>query len=193
MPILPDGVKPEEVMHPTGVLYRNPSHIREAERASDQSEIVKAIMGAKRQRIYEKLDYKDKPESQLVLPGFLKIREMGPESTEKLLKSLMRFRPNIFKVIINLGHYPNARRIDNNKTRMIGATKPRFHTEVGEEIAKCLSDPSMLVVKVEYVVHNSEPGSFYATGEVYGVPTQDEYLNNEFFEPTIELEYFPNH
>jgi hypothetical protein len=193
MPLLPTGVKHEEVMHPTGVMYKNPSHIREAERAADQSEIVKAIIGAKRQRVFERLDYKDKPEIQMILPGFTKIREMGPESIERLMKSLMRFRPNIFKVHISLGHYPNARRIDNYKTRGIGASKPRFHTEVGEEIGKCLSDPQMLVTDVLYTVHNSEPGSFYATGEVMGVPTQEEYLNEEYFEPVIEIEYFPNH
>jgi hypothetical protein len=129
----------------------------------------------------------------MVLGGFTKIREMGPESIEKLMKSLMRFRPNIFKVHIKLGSYPNARRIDNSKTRMIGATKPRFHTEVGEEIGKCLSDPQMLVTDLLYVVHNSEAGSFYSTGEVWGVPTQEEYLNDELFEPTVEIEYFPNH
>jgi hypothetical protein len=193
MPILPNGVKPEEVMHPTGILYKNPSHIREAEKAANQSEIVKAILGAKRQRITEKLTYKDKPDSQLVLPGVSKIREMGPEATEKLMKALMRFRPNIFKVVISLGNYPSARKIENGKTRAIGSSKPRFHTEVAEEIAVCLSDPSMLVTHVVYTVHNSDPGSFYATGEVYGVPTQEEYLNEDFFEPTVEIEYFPNH
>lgn len=193
MPILPAGVKPEEVMHPTGVLYKNPTHIREAEKASNQSDIVKAILGAKRQRITEKLEYKGKPDTQLVLPGIKMIRELGPEATEKLMKSLMRYRPNIFKVVISLGTYPSARKIENGKTRSVGATKARFHTEVAEEMAACLSDPSMLVTHLVYTVHNSDPGTFYATGEVYGVPTQEEYLNEEFFEPTVEIEYFPNH
>jgi hypothetical protein len=189
---LPEGVKPEDVMHPTGLYYKNPTHTKEAERASDQSEIVKSILGAKRQKVYEKITFLDKRASEIVLPGFLKIKDMSSESVEKLMKVLMRYRPNIFKVVIDLGDYPGAHRIDNTKTRSIGATKPRFHTEVAEEIANVISDPAMMVVRIVYTVHNAEPGSFYATGEVYGAASKEDYDNMALFNPSVELEYFQN-
>jgi len=189
--VLPKHVKPEDVMHPTGVFFRNPTHTEEANRAADQSEIVKAISGANRERISEVLSFTEESKPW-TLPGFMKIREMDKQAAEGLCKSLMRYRPNIFKVHIKLGEYGDAQRLDNHKTRQLSSFKARFHTDVAETLAEILSDPVMNVTEIIYTVQNADPGNFRATGEVFGMVADEDYANDELFKPGILIEYFSN-
>ena len=189
--VLPKNVKPEDVIGPTGIYYRNPTHVEAAEMADDQSDIVKAILGSGRERKIDTFEYTEETKPW-ILPGFAFIREMDEKSILELCKTLMRFKPNIYKVHLKLGDYPSARTVNNTKTVKLDSFKPRFHTEVAEKMAEILSDQTMNVVEILYVVHNVEPGHFRASGTVY-VTTEKEYKNNELFKPTLAIEYFPNH
>ena len=189
--VLPKDVKPEDVMHPTGVFFRNPTHTEEADNAADQSEIVKAISGAGRERITEVITYTEESKPW-ILPGFTKVREMNEEQAEGLFKSLMRYRPNIFKVHIKLGEYKDTQPISTSKTRNLSSFKQRFHTDVAKKIAEIIVDPSLNVTEIIYTVHNSDPGSFRATGEVFGMISDEDYANDELFSPGILVEYFSN-
>lgn len=189
--VLPKHVKPEDVMHPTGVFFRNPTHTEEANRAKDQSQIVKAILGAKRERKKEILTYTEDTKPW-VLPGFANIKELDEQGLSGLCRVLMRYRPNIWKVHIKLGNYPSARSIDNHKTKLLDSYEPRFHTEVAEVIAKILSDKTLNVSEIIYVVNNTEPGNFRAYGEVFGYVSDEEYEDESLFEPAVLVEYFSN-
>ncbi len=178
------------LINPSSGLYsRNPTHVTEADNADDQSDIVKAIRDTGTKRMRVQYDYSSPdPKNQLPLMGIRRIREMSEESIIKFCQSLMRTRPNIFKVHIKLGNYPNAKRIDNVKVRQLNANKPRFHTEVGEKMGEVLSDRNMNVVEIKYNVNNAETGYFSATAEVYGT-TMEEYTNDDYFAPVIEFEF----
>jgi hypothetical protein len=187
---MPDEFNPDAVRNPSsGLLARNPTHIQEAKDADDQSDIVNAIKqsGVKRMRIRH--DYTDVDKSNPPpLVGVLKIRDMTEEAAVNFCKNLMRSRPNIFTVHIKLGDYPNARRLDNSKTRMLNANKARFNTEVGAKMGEILADRNMNVTELKYIVSSAEPGRFDATSEVYGT-TQEEYFDDEHFKPVIEFEF----
>jgi len=188
--MLPENVKPEEVMHPTGVFFRNPTHKEIADESSDQSQIVKAIKEARRDVLSQTITYteEDKP---WVLPGFAKIREMSEEEIEKFFKTLMRFRPNIFKIHLKLGNYPNTREINTAKTRFLNASEPRFHTEVATRLADIMADRSLKITEIIYTVQNTDPGRFQATGQVFGMVSDEDYANDAYFMPGIKIDYFP--
>jgi hypothetical protein len=189
--VLPKDIKPEDVFHPTGVFFRNPTHKDIADRSEFQSQIVKAITGAQREIKSEVITYTEDTKPW-VLPGFPKIREMDEVSAIGLCKVLMRYRPNIYKVHIKLGDYPTARPINNHKTQLLSSFEPRFHTEVGKTIAEILADRTMNVTEVIYTVNNTEPGNFKAVGEVYGGVSEEEYNDDSLFSPAILIEYFSN-
>ena len=181
---------PDAIINPSSGLYaRNPSHITEAKYAEDQSEIVKAIhkSGVKRMTVlydYSVIDMK----APLPLMGILKIRDMPVESAIRFCQSLMRSRPNIFKVHIKLGNHPSKQRIDNSKTRLLNSSKARFNTEVGEKMGELLADRSLRITEIKYAVHNADAGLFNSTVEAYGV-TEAEYLDDALFSPIIEFEF----
>lgn len=189
--VLPKNVKAEEVLHPTGVFYRNPTHKEEADNAIDQSQIVKAIIGANRQPHTETLTYTE-DSKPWIFPGFAEINTMDLVDTKQLCKNLMRFRPNIYKVHIKLGNYKSTRSIDTAKTRALSSFEPRFHTDVAEKIAEVLADKSLRVTEIIYTVHSAEPGQFQAIGEVFGMVSDEEWKNKELFQPEVHLKYFSN-
>ena len=180
------------VINPSSGIYaRNPTRVEITDNASDQDEIVKTIMGARRQRQIMKIAYEDK-KSPTALPGMLHIRDMSPKSIVKLCQNLMRTKPNIFRVLIKLGNYDGQRRISNAKTNQLNTSKQRFYTEIGEIMGNILSDRTLNVTELIYTVHDVNPGLFNATGEVYGAVSDEEYNNDEFFQPYVEIEYFSN-
>ena len=190
--VLPKDVNPDDVMHPTGVFFRNPTHMEEANNADDQSQIVKAISGAKREQLTEILSYEEETKPW-ILPGVAVIREMDQAATEQLCRSIMRFRPNIFKIHIKLGDYPNVKPIETQKTRNLTSFEPRFHTDVALKMAEILSDRTLNVTEVIYTVHSAEPGNFRAIGEVFGYVSDEDYEDDECFSPAVLIKYFSNH
>jgi len=190
--VLPKNVNPEDVMHPTGVYFRNPTHMEEADNADVQSQIVKAIVGAKREHKTEVLTYKEDAKPW-VLPGIAHIREMDQPAVEQLCKSLMRFRPNIFKIHIKLGEFPETKMVETPKTRNLSSFEPRFHTDVAKKLSEILSDRTLNVTEIIYTVHSAEAGNFRATGEVFGYVDDEDYESDEFFDPAVLIEYFSNH
>jgi len=188
---LPKNVKPEDVMHPDGTFYRNPTHIEEAIGAADQSQLVKAISGAKSQKNEIILRYTEdnKPWD---LPGFAKFRELSEEEILGLCKSLMRYRQNIFRIHIQFGRTTNAKKLNNTKVRLLSSSEPRFHTEVAGRIADILSDQSIYVCDLIYEVQNADSGNFSAVGEVYYIDSKEEWESDEFFQPAVSIDYFQN-
>lgn len=180
----------DAIINPSsGLFARNPTHIEEANDANDQEDIVKAIKGAGAKQIRVRYAYADvDPKNPIPLMGILKIRDMPEESIVKLCQNLMRNRPNIFRVNIKLGNYPSARRIDNNKTRVLASSKQRHPTEIGEKIGDLFADKALNVVEISYRVNDMNQGAFSTTAEVHAT-TSDEYSSDEFFSPVIEFEY----
>ena len=186
---LPSNTDPNQSINPgTGLLYRNPTHLDEAKRAQNQSEIVKQIVGAGRETIRDVLDYSNPDTTEL--PGFKKFMSLSEEEIKGLCKSLLRSRPNIYSFRISFGNYP-TKKLDNVKTRDLGANRPRFQTEIAATLAELLSDRNLRVVDVIYNIQNHAPGRFMSTAEVYST-SQEEYDNLENFAPVVEREYFPN-
>lgn len=181
---------PNALRNPSsGLLGRNPTHQEIAAYADDQSDIVRAIneSGVKRMRVT--YDYADlDPANPPPLSGILNVRDMTEDQARQFCRTLMRSRPNIFKVDIRLGDHPSARKVDSIKARMLNSNKPRFHTELGDKLGDILADRSMCVTRIVYTVHNAEPGYFHATGEVYST-TPEEYENDQLFKPTINFEF----
>ena len=180
----------DALINPSSGLYaRNPTHITEAKYAENQDDIVKAIKDSGVKRMTIKHDYSNvDPKTPIPMMGILKVREMSSESAIRFCQSLMRSRPNIFKVHVKLGEYSSAHRIDNLKTRMMNSNKPRFHTEIGEKMGDLLSDKAMLVTEIKYTVHSADTGYFSATAEIHGT-TEEEYFDDKLFSPTIEFEF----
>lgn len=176
----------------SGLPYRNPSHMLEANDAEDQSEIVKAIKKTGVKRMVVTYDYANMDkQSPPPLAGITKIREMSPEQAMGYCKQLMRSKPNIFRVNIKLGNY-NQRRVDNQKTRLLNSNRARFHTEIGEKIGDVLADKNMLVTEIKYIIDKTLDGAFSATAEVYGTTTE-EYFDDKNFAPTISFEFIKTH
>ena len=182
----------EAVVNPSsGIFARNPTRVEITDKAADQDEIVKTIMGARRQRQTMRIAYEDK-KAPIALPGMVHIRSMDLKAITRLCESLMRMKPNIFRVLIRLGNYENQRPISNVKTRQLNTTKQRFYTEIGQIMGDILGDRTLNVTELVYTVHNVNPGLFNATGEVFGAVSDEEYSNDELFNPYIEIEYFSN-
>ena len=181
---------PDAVKNPSSGLFgRNPTHIEIAETAKDQDAIVKAIndTGVKEMTVIH--EYKDLDKSAPPpFAGILKIREMSEEDAIEMCKNLARSRANIFNIVIKLGEYPEKQQLNNKKVRLLASREPRFHTEVGQRLGEILSDPTMHVVEVHYLVHNAEAGAYNATSLVYGV-SEEAYNDDKYFSPTIGLKF----
>lgn len=175
-----------------GHMYRNPTHLAEADNAEDQADIVKAIKntGPGVKQMVVTYDYGDiDKQSPPPLSGILQIRDMSPERAQVFCKNLMRSKPNIFRVHITLGDYPNQKRINSQKVRLLSSNRARFHTEIGEKIGDVLADKNLLVTEIKYNVENVEAGRFSAIAEVYGLDNPDEYFDDKSFSPKIKFEF----
>jgi hypothetical protein len=179
---------PNAIINPSSGLYgRNPTHVDIAKTARDQEELAKAVREAGASNVpivydYRNVDLKNPPP----LMGITKIRNMSLEEATGFCKSMLRSKPNITKLHIKLGEYPRTQRIENGKIRALNSTQPRYYSEIGEKVADILTDKSMLIVELLYVVHATEP--FSASAVAYGT-NQTDYSNNELFGPLIELDY----
>jgi len=185
-----EKLDPNALINPSsGLFSRNPTHAGVAEYAEDQSDIVKAIKESGIQRKMVTYNYADyDPTDPPPLVGITKIREMKPESAQNFFKNLMRSKPNIFKMHIKLGEYPSVRRLNSGKIQALTTNKPRFQTELGVLMGDIMTDPSMRVTEIRYVVNNADPGTFNTSAEVYGT-TEAEYKNNKLFKPIISFEF----
>jgi len=182
----------DAVINPSSGIYaRNPTRVELTNRAEDQDEIVKAIKGARRTKQTVRLTYEDKKQPP-ALPGVIHLRKMEEPAIIRLCQSLMRMKPNIFKIHIKLGNYENQQAVHNGKTRDLGANKQRFYTEIGSIMGSILADRTLNVTELVYTVHDVNPGLFNASGEVYGGVSDEDYDNDKLFDPIIEIVYFPN-
>lgn len=183
----------EKAINPsTGLYSYNPQHRKEAEEASDQTELYKALKGAGRQPQTETLRYEDEEdvrEGKVPFSGITKIKEMDSDQIHGLCKALMRFRPNIFRLKIKLGNYPSAYETETPTSRSMASTIRRLPTEAAAKIADALADRSVNIVELRYNVTHSSPGYFSTTGEIY-VTNAEEYNNEALFNPTIEVTYY---
>jgi hypothetical protein len=179
---------PDAVRNPsTGILARNPTHIREAEGARNQTDIVKAIVssGKKRQTMVLKYDVK---KDIVALPGMLDIRGMNSTEASALCRSLVRFRPNIFYVYIKLGNYPNAKKVNDIKVTRLNLHTQVFPTEVADLMGELLSDRALNIVEMVYEVEVADAGKFRTTCQAVGVSLED-YKNDENFNPTVTIDF----
>jgi len=182
--------KLKEAIGDNGIFYKNPTHTEEAEFASDQGSLVKAITGAKRPKNTLLLEYTEES-MPWVLPGFSKIRDLNDEAREGLFKSLLRYRPNTFNVHIALGDYQNQKPLNSAKVRVLNFDEPHFHSEIAQKIADVFNDRSYCVTELIFTISNVESGNYTASCQAYYVE-QEDYDNNELFNPAIKLGFFLN-
>lgn len=155
---------------------------------NDQSEIVRAIKGANRKQRKETFSYEDT--SSVKMPGFKHIRNLNPEQVQKLISTLMKYRPNIYKIYINLGNYDKSE-LSNNKLRKIGSGIQRAIGEIAIDIADLLSDRRANVVEFLYEVTDPSTSSFNIRAQAYGT-SEEQYLDDSRFNPIVKIEYFSN-
>jgi len=175
----------------SGLATRNPTHMFEADRARTQSDIVKSIKArdpGKQGEIVWLYDEATRKNGPVPMSGILKIRDMDDKAIEGFCKSLLRTRPNIYKLHIVLGDYPNKKDVSSPKVRALYSREPRFPSNVAEDIAMVLSDRRLNIVELLYEVTNTEPGTFSSYCKAYGV-TQEEYEDDTLFSPAIRIEF----
>jgi hypothetical protein len=188
-----DRVDLSHVPKVNGLYAQNPTHIIEAANSLDQNEIVKQVLGSSSGVQHKSLVIDYHPflmgqKKMIELPGITKIREISEEDGIELGRSLMRYRPGVFSLIIKLGEYTSKKRIENAKTRQLDAFRPRFNTEIGEKIGDVLVDRTLRVVELKYIVITNKENAFEARAEVYGT-TEEEYADDSKFSPILRLEY----
>lgn len=188
---LPNDLKYEQIMNDDQVMYRNPSHFFEAEGASDQAAIVKKLQAENRDTGEVVFEYTE-ASKPWKFPGFTKIRELNPDDIAGMLKTLMKFKINIIQVHIRLGHYPKAKQLRSAKLSACAAGEPRHPTDTAKVLADVLADRTHRVVELKYVVDSATPGQYRAYAEALYVETDEEYNDNECFNPAIGIRYFVN-
>ena len=175
----------KEIIHPNGGFYRNPSHLAEAEKAYDQSDIVKQIKGMGKKTIRERFTYEDLS-SIKAFPGMTKINEMTEEDLQKLMKTILKFRPNITRIRIGFGDYPGTKEIFDQKVSNVKSTHPRNGDEASKDFARLFADKRLNVIDLVYYISSAVEGAFQAEAHAF---TSPEYANPEFFSPVVEIEY----
>jgi hypothetical protein len=186
----PSKVDPDSMINPSSNLYvRNPSHQDQAERAKDQEELVEAIrevQGKRRTKVYtyEGGDTSD----EVTLPGVLDIRSMKHGEIQEFCKSLMRLKPNITRLHLSLGDYPNTREFRGPRVQRLQSTKPRNPTEIAEDVAELMHDSTNRVVELDYQVNNAKPGQFEAIGKAW-VADESDYQDDSCFNPVLTIDY----
>lgn len=187
---LPEGVKPEDVLGPTGIYSKNPTHYIAGKRVKSQNELIAQIRQAGKQRLVEVVDYTT--DDKQILPGFKEIIDLSEEEVLKLCKTLFKSRPNIFAISFKLGDFPSTKRLTSQKVTALSSRVPRHSNEVAERFADLLYDKSLRVVEVSYTVENATPGQFTAVAEAVGCTSEEEYRNPEFLHPVLVIEYISN-
>lgn len=172
-------------MNKDGVFFRNPTHLEEAERAHNQSDIVRSIVESRREPQHEVIKYDEASDSRF-MPGTKKIREMDRDSIASYFRNLMRMRPNAYLIRVSLGEYPSMKEVKDRGVRNIGSTSPRSYKDIAEAIAAVFASHN--VVEFVYMVDSADPGKFKSQAFVFET-NDDEYKNDEFFNPHIEVEY----
>lgn len=168
-----------------GIFYKNPTHLEEAERAVNQSDIVNAIKESRRARKHEKFLYG--PEHNTIfMPGTVEIRSMERDELTGFFKTLLKVRPYIFMLRVSLGEYPSLQELRGRLVTNVGATHPRPFKETAEAIADLFANNN--IVEFIYVIDNADPGKFHSSAFAYTADA-DEYESDEYFEPCLEIEY----
>jgi hypothetical protein len=173
----------------TGMLYKNPSHLEEALRASNQTELLKMLSDRGRQKLTETFKFDEG--RQLFLPGFKRFLELEFEEVQGLMNSLMRSRPNIFKVHIRLGDYPTGKRVENRNIRALHLVAPQPPSEIGKLLANAIFDKNDRVVELLFSCSSIDSGNFHADCTAVGT-TKEEFEDKELFKPIVEISYFQN-
>lgn len=189
MQTLPKGVRPEDVMHPTGVLYKNPTHLQEADRASSQSDIVKEIKKQKNTVIHETFTYEDLTNIK-AFPGMAKFNELDLNGLKSLFKVITKYRPNIFRIRVALGtEYSDLEQVYDNKVTNVSSNTPRNSEDIADSMAKLFEDSRLNVVDMLYQVTDTSAGHFNADAVSF---SSEERFNTEYFNPIVEIEYYKN-
>lgn len=170
----------------TGTLMKNPSH----DSKMSQYEIVKTIVASGRKPVtvvYEYAEMKD--DNPPPIFGIVKVREMSEEDCVKMFKMMMRSKPSIFGFSVKLGDYPETKQVSNSKTKQLSFMTPKFPTQIGEILGTLMADKTLRIVEVDFIISTNDPNKFSAIAEVYTVPTDEIYHDDQYFKPTITLNY----
>jgi hypothetical protein len=175
----------ERAINEDGRIFRNPSHIDVADEADNQREIVQAIKKAQRKLQRVELKFDDKTEIK-ALPGTLHIREMDQEQLVGYFKSMLKCYPNIIGIHIILGKYPNTRMFDGPELNALNMNKQRFPSELAEKLAALFAKDN--IIEMKYAIESLSTDNFLVKTQAAVAP-DEEYKNNELFNPIIEIEF----
>lgn len=175
-----------------GIFYKNPTHLKAAAQARDQSDIVKTVFKMKREIIHQQFLYNDETK-QLVFPGIKKFKSLSDEEIDGVFNQIMRSRPNIFQLRICFGDYEekDIREIYSNKITDIGSNRQLYPSEVGKRISEAFKNRDLNIIDFVYTVSNHEENSFSSSAQAFSV-SKELYDNEELFNPVVEISYLSN-
>jgi hypothetical protein len=183
---IPNGYKPEDIMK-NGIFYRNPSHLKEAEQAVNQLDIVEAINERHQKRAHEVILFDDP--DKITFPGMTKIREMEEEDLQKFFLMLLKSRPTLFMVRISLGAYPTQKPVTGGKVNQLNINRATELPVIAERLADLFSDSRVNITDLVITFTSSGIGTPFIQTHAWGVGSKEERDTDEYFEPVIELEY----
>lgn len=185
-----NGVNPSEVLNNQNIFYKNPTHLDEASRAIQQSDIVRAIRQTQTEKKRMVITYKDNNQN-ILFPGVPKIKNLikqeNGEDLQKLFHSILRSRPNIYSFRISLGEYKNLSQVRTKNVLNLGSTSYIDNVEVAKRISSIFMDQKRIVDLV-YYIEKTASSNYLSSAAVFET-TEEEYEDNSIFNPIVEMEY----
>lgn len=184
---------------PTGIAFKNPTHLEEARMASSQSELINMLHDSKytmpfKERVLS-VDYNDDNGRVKPVPGVTAIKSLGLEDLEELegiMNTIIRCRPRTYRIHILLGDYENKTEIKTASARFINQiTKPRSTKEIADYLAKIFANKSERVVEMSFSIKEGSfaDSTFRAELKTWAT-TEEEYENPEKEHAYLEIGYF---
>ena len=169
-----------------GMMFRNPSHINEAEESDDQRQIVDSLTKMGQKRVVEHYTFEDRTEVK-GFPGVFDIRGLDKDNLKGLFTAILKSKPNIISVHLKLGDYPHVKKYTGQEMGPLNDNKPRWPSEQAEKFAELFANQN--VAEIRYAVHEATPGNLRVLTEATVTEYREEYVDDELFKPELAIEY----
>jgi len=191
--ITPENLDKDSKVNPSSGLYaRNPT--REViPYAENQRDIVDQIKnaGAQQRKIQYKYHRDEKGKWRYSgVPGTIYLKEMTENQLEEFFKTLLRSKPNVIGIELELGNYESKAPYTGSKLNTLSFNKPRNTSEVARDMASLFGDPSSQIVEFSWKINSAAAGGFRTTAAAQVATDKEEYDNEDNFSPILRIEYF---
>lgn len=183
----------------TGMAYHNPTHLDEARKASNQSELVSMLHNGKYNMPFKdrtfSVDYGVNKEKAKPLPGVVAIKSLGLEDLDELeaiFTTIIKARPRTYRIHLILGDYKEKKQVKTASERFINTiTKPRSTEEIAQHLAKIFANKSDRVVEMSFAIKEGSfvDGSFRSELKTWAT-TEEEYDDPSNEHAYLEIGYF---